>query len=25
LRAKGQTGFRKDYGIIDQLFILRIW
>jgi hypothetical protein len=24
LRAKGQTGFRKDYGIIDQLFILRI-
>jgi len=23
LRAKGQTGFRKDYCIIDQLFILR--
>jgi hypothetical protein len=24
LRAKGQAGFRKDYHIIDQLFILRI-
>ncbi len=23
LRAKGQTGFRKDYCTIDQLFILR--
>jgi len=23
LRAKGQAGFRKDYYIIDQLFILR--
>ncbi len=24
LHAKGQTGFRKDYCTIDQLFILRI-
>ncbi len=24
LRAKGQTGFRKDYRTTDQLFILRI-
>jgi hypothetical protein len=23
LRAKGQVGFRKDYCIIDQLFILQ--